>query len=285
MSQVVKSQHNFGTIDFVLNSESIFLLKAIKIDSLEPEKHHSIFIQKNRLTFELIEDYSEHDVMANKTIEYQVTEHSHMHKAEPIIGDFYIAFVNYNEEIDAYILPEHKWSLVKVNSTNREDVKYIIKEIQDKPKLSQCDYFDLISINFDDPISTINRDLNNLVSTYPNIDSTFCIDVNKKNEIFENYLKTNNYRLLPYIRNYRNSEADSILLKKINELLEEIEVTKEMYWIEEASINLTNISNLSFIYNSTEAITELNIIQSDYYSKFDKIFVGQVKNLLKKYGS
>lgn len=68
ISQVVKSQNNFGIYDLVTNSENIFLLKAIGIDSLDPVHHHSTYIQKNRLSFDLMEDYSEHKITKKKSI-------------------------------------------------------------------------------------------------------------------------------------------------------------------------------------------------------------------------
>lgn len=206
-----------------------------------------------------------------------------MQKAEPKIGEQYIAFAEYDEGLDAYILPNHKWSLVNVSTTNLETAKFIIKRIQKNPNLSYCEYFHLIAKNFNEPISPVMRDLNNIATYFNNIDSTFCIDSKMKKEIYEDYLTTNNYELLPYIRNYRQSAIDSILIHQTYELLDVIGRSRDIYWLEEALTILGNLKNLSYIYNSKEAMSECDKIESEYYEKFDKFFVVQVNELLKKY--
>ena len=153
------------------------------------------------------------------------------------------------------------------------------------PNLSECDYFDLISTNFNEVILPIERDLITLHAYTNNVDSTYCIDFNKKENIYEHYKLTKNKGLLPFIRNFNQNEIDKQLIEEINFNLNRIIESEELYWIEEAGIVLNNLSNLSYVYSNRNSRVEKDNIERECFSSFDKSFVKNVKNLMKKYGS
>ena len=283
--QISIAQSNFGIKDYVNNSDQIFLIEATEIDTLEPKNYHSMLIYSGQLSYNIIEIYSDELVEDSIPIHFQITEHPHMQKAEPKLGASYIAFTKYDLESNAYTLPEHKYSLVEVSQSNIKTVKNIIESILRTPNLSECDYFDLISTNFNEVILPIERDLITLHAYTNNVDSTYCIDFNKKENIYEHYKLTKNKGLLPFIRNFNQNEIDKQLIEEINFNLNRIIESEELYWIEEAGIVLNNLSNLSYVYNNRNARVEKDNIESEYFSSFDKNFVKNVKNLMKKYGS
>ena len=134
--QIAIAQSNFGIKDYVNNSDQIFLLEATEIDTLEPKNYHSMLINSGQLSYKLIEIYSDELVEDSIPIHFQITEHSHMQKAEPKLGVSYIAFTKYDLEFSAYTLPEHKYSLVEVSQSNIKTVKNIIESILRTPNLS-----------------------------------------------------------------------------------------------------------------------------------------------------
>ena len=260
-------------------------MEVVNVDTLEPIKYHSMLIYSGNLQYNLLESYKTYVIDESIPIVYQITEHSHMRKAEPNIGEKYIAFTVYDSTLNAYTLPEHKWSLVEVTESNAEVSKNIIKQIIQNPNLNDCKYFNLISSIFGEAISPINKDLQTLSYYTRNVDSTYCIDESKKEQIFSQYEKSKNKLLLPFIRNYKQDQIDNELQEEISLNLTRILESKEMYWIEEACTILDNLSNLSYIYNDKTAEIKLDKISKEYFTNFDKEFVNKVNDLLKEYGS
>lgn len=278
MAQVPK-----GVWKLIDESDFIIKGKISTIDTLSSEDHKHYKLKCNSAEVEVQKILKGSIEYAKINLFYYTTGGSHVHPANPELEEDYLLFLKYDEEKNAYILPSKRFSLVDITQENENNIIDMIHTILSDSISDQCEYFDLLMSNLNQPIFPINRDLSNFTMHYDSLEKRFCIDSLDKEFLFGIFKETGNLHILPFLREYDVDKIDDVLLEQILAQVNFIENSREKDCMVENLSVISRLSKLSYLSEETHQKIDSIHFHSYIWLDENEQFINQVNQILKKY--